>query len=153
MASIQSATLSITLGGPNSSDRKRTNARLVATCKVVFDHIEDCMMKSCPDGTWFVLEARCFGEDNPRDHSRDSELFFIQKREFPGADPSSVTFTLDTLADAFNEDRGLSLPETLTIPPPALGRDEIYVRLTLFNMFSNTVVAEAETNLVTGVFV
>jgi hypothetical protein len=152
MASIQSAALAITLLGPNSSDPKRTNARLVATCKVVFDHIEDCMMRACPDGIWFALEARCFGEDHPLDHARDTQLFFIQKREFPGTDPSSVTFTMDTLADAFNEDRGPSLPETLTFPLTPLGRDEIYVRLTLFNLFSNTVVAEAETNLVMGFF-
>lgn len=150
MASIEAAMLTITLSP--SSVPKRRNARLTVTCKVVFEEIERCIMQVCPNGTWFALEARCFGEDHPNNHSRDDELFFIQKRIFPLQDPSNITFIADVFEDALNEDPGADPPETPSFPPPPPGLDEIYVRLTLFNMFSNTVVAEVDTNVVTGVF-
>lgn len=150
MASIESPMLSITLLGMPSGSK--TNwARLNVTCKVNFDHIEDCMMRLCPDGTWFALEAHCYGEDHPHDHSRDHELFFIGTSRFPGADPGNVGFMDDVPEAWLNEDPGPAPPEPGNpIAPP--GTDEIYVRLTLFNMFSNTVVAVADTNVVPGVF-
>ena len=157
MASILSPTLEIANLGP-ARDSKGNRFRLKATCKVAFNELEKCLMKLCDKGVWYYLEVWCYAEDNPTDHSSDSPLFFIRKEAFPNEHMGQgEEFTYETTGSALDEDPGPAPPEPENPPPPPWaapppGQDEIYVRFKLWNMLSNTVVAQADTNVVKSVF-
>lgn len=129
-------------------EEKTGKAEYKVSCKVVFDQAEVCLMRMCPDGYWFGLDCMMWGSDEGEPVAPDDRLFFVQSWRFPGWFGGNIQETFaaersDTVPEGwFNED---------PFPWP-FGRDEIYARFTLENMVSRTVIAEANTNTVTGDF-
>ena len=130
MASISNAQLVIT------RDRPKKLSKVKVTCNVHFSQLELCMMTACPDGRLFRLRCSLWGEDI----LFDDNLFTMANVNFyPDATPSALESAIFevTLGDGvLNED---------------FGRDEIYGKLVLTNISSNTSVVK-KTNTVSGWF-
>ncbi len=142
MPRIESPTLLI------PQDQKNRTATVEVKCSIVFADNELCLMQQCAKGAWYQLlctlyklNATGVGTFTPI----PSEVY-LELIDLPQAQPvqsEAVTFPPRTMASArLNVNWGL---------PPA-GIDNIVARLTLTNLFSQSWVAEAYSNVVTDYF-
>jgi len=120
MATITDVNLSI------SHDHRKKTAKPVVTCKVNFTTLEHCMMKNCKEARFFKLKCQLWGDDP---FSDDYLYTYGTVYYFPDNSPSA------------HENRSFSV--TLgegVLDEDWLGRDEIYAKLILQNLFAGTTI-------------
>ena len=125
MAKISESALTI-------SHNVNGTSRVVVKCKVTFTPYEMNQMKS---GLRFRLRAELWGDDSWALGGDDKLYTYTPVKYFPDAAPTSTeTVTFDTILGegVLDED---------------IGRDEIYARLTLTNLYT-MVTAGAKTNTI-----
>lgn len=133
MASIRNAKLKLT------PDTATKTVKAVVTCDVHFTPQDLCQMRNCAQIPFFKLRGELWGEDgtlfNPDDH-----LFtYTNVYYFPDATSAAMesrTFEVTVGTSLLDED---------------LGRDEIYGKLRLTNLYTRAEV-QAKTNVVSGRF-
>ena len=131
MASITDVKLSI------SHDHKKKLVEPIVKCKIRFSDLELCMMKNCSKGRFFKLKCQLWGDDP---FSDDFLYTYSTVYYFPDGNPTSPesrTFKVVLGEGVLDEDW--------------LGKDEIYGKLILQNLFSGTVISR-KSNVVSHSF-
>lgn len=131
MATITNVKLSI------SHDHRKKTAEPVVKCKINFTALELCMMKNCSKGRFFKLKCQLWGDDP---FSDDYLFTYSNVYYFPDGTPSlseSRTFKAVVGEGLLDEDW--------------IGKDEIYAKLILQNLFSGTSITK-KSNVVSHAF-
>ncbi len=132
MAAISGAKLTI------KRDTSRNTADVKVTCKVHFTGLELCLMKLCAKSPWFKLKCQLWGADSGLTGS-DDFLYAFAPYYFPDGTPSAT------------ESRSFDVTVGESLLDEDLGKDEVYGRLILTNLF-NRIDTRKNTNQVTGHF-
>ncbi len=162
MAGLFIHPLSVTNLGPDPQKPKQNLFNVRVKVDVTFSELEQCVMKLCNTQPWYNLEATVYSEDHPRDHNQDHPLGqgplgeatspFVLHYQLGLNSSTTHEFVFQIEGQYMNEDPGPAPPEAggpWQVPP---GTDEVYVKIRLFNILSNTVVSDGESNVIRGVF-
>ena len=131
MASITDVKLTI------SHDHRKKTAAPKVTCKVNFNTLELCMMKNCTKGRFYKLKCQLWGDDP---FSDDFLFTYSTVFYFPDGNPTATesrSFSVVLGEGVLDEDW--------------LGKDEIYGKVILQNLFSGTVISK-KSNVVSHSF-
>ena len=133
MATITNVKLTIV------EDNRRKTVDVTVKGKVNFTSIEHCLMKNCPKSKWFKLKCELWGADGGLTFGDDKLYVIPHVKHYPDNNPSmseSFTFSDTFASEILNED---------------WGTDEIYAKLRLRNLYTNTEISR-KSNVVTGSF-
>jgi hypothetical protein len=122
MATITDANLTITHG------HTKKLARAVVRCKVNFTALELCQMKTCAQARLFKLKCQLWGADSGLTGADDHLFTYTNVFFYPDATPNgseAATFEVTLGEGVLDED---------------IGRDEVYGRLQLTNLYTLGVV-------------
>lgn len=133
MATITDANLTI------SHDHTKKLARAVVRCKVNFTPLELCQMRICPQVKLFKLKCQLWGADSGLTGADDHLFTYTNVFFYPDANPAATenaVFDVTLGEGVLDED---------------FGRDEIFGRLQLVNLYTQTQVIK-KTNQVSHSF-